>query len=664
MESAVLHKNNMQGVFYMCEDKIAVKSNLSPLENLQQLGKFGKGIKIAIIDGAIDCNHPLLSHLLIDQSLPDQNTKHGTSVCSLIAGKGIGIAPQANICSFPVFREDENGQIHGCSERQLAKAIVQANNAGCHIINISGASLSLNGIGSDELRQAITRCYKNNVLVIAATGNDGINSESIPASLRHVLAVGACDNDGFPAKFNNTGLKLRKKMLLASGVDMPVALPKSGLAIVSGSSFATPIVSGIAALLTAALRRKKNDFSNPQIVEKLLFESAKQIVGTMGSAHNDNFFRLNIPALFERVKQEVFTSTPQVNKRKNIMSNTTTDPAIANETSIAPSETSIDLEEVLENELSPSSINPIEQDNITASSLSLPQVSDPAANNHVHINQPKVMPQNTTDARSAKYAEKVFLIGTIGYDFGTEARLDYFTQVMGNQEGHPFDPIQMASHLDHGDNAEQSNALIWTLKIDGIPVYAIEPDNQFAVLQYARLVEFLDDQENSGVERVSIAGIITGETRLFNGHVIPTISPVLRGMFNWKSKALAQLVMGSEASDTPQSAQLTNFLNRIYYELRNRGAESHERAINYAATNAYQMKEIFDDAFNENLFLNKISATESPVSRPESDCWDVILEFFNPNERLTAARKLYRYTIDVSDLMPVTIGKLRSWHAY
>ncbi|WP_448569049.1 PatA/PatG family cyanobactin maturation protease [Thalassotalea ganghwensis] len=647
----------------MAKNNALVNTNTIALESLQQLGSLGKDIKVGVVDGGIDCNHPLLSHLQISQPLDAQHTKHGTSVCSLIVGKSIGIAPQAEIHSFPVFSEDVNGHIHGCSERQLAKAITQANNAGCNIINISGASLSLNGIGSDELRQAIRHCCHNKVLIIAAVGNDGQKSESIPASLHHVLAVGACDTNGKPANFNNVGPKLRKKMLLASGVDMPVAFPESDLAIVSGSSFATPIVSGIAALLIATLRRKTNALPTIETLERLLFNSATQIAST-AYEKNNSFFRLNIPALLELVKQDVFTVTPQINKRTNTMSKTTTEPAIDSETSIVPSEASIECAEIPESELSPSSSTPIEPEQISASSLSLPQISDPAANNHVHITQSKVTPQSAMDARNAKYAEKVFLIGTIGYDFGTEARLDYFTQVMGNQKGHPFDPVQMASHLNEGDNAEESNALIWTLKIDGIPVYAIEPDNQFAVLQYARLVEFLNDQENAGVERVSIAGIITGETRLFNGHVIPTISPILRGMFNWKSKELAQLVMGTAATNSPQSAQLTNFLNRIYYELRNRGAASHERAINYAATNAYQMKEIFDDAFKENLFLNKISATESPVSRPESDCWDVILEFFNPSERLTAARKLYRYTIDVSDLMPVTIGTLRSWHAY
>ncbi len=298
------------------------------------------------------------------------------------------------------------------------------------------------------------------------------------------------------------------------------------------------------------------------------------------------------------------------------------------------------------------------------SSLSLPDINDAATHSNRHVPANSVTPQSDSDTRSARSQEKVFTIGTLGYDFGTEARLDYFTRVMGNQKGHPFDPVQMATYLTENDNIEQADALIWTLKVDGIPIYAVKPDSQFSVLEYARMVEFLHDQETKGVERVSIAGIVSGETRLFNGQYVPTVTPVLRGMLNWKSRDLTKLIMGDEAVGTPKSDELLNFINRIYYELRNRGYSSHERAINYAATNAYQMREIFDDAFDENLFLNKISAVTSPVSRPESDCWDVVLEFFNPKERLTTARKLYRYTIDVSDVMPVTIGTLRSWYAY
>ncbi|GAB7200138.1 hypothetical protein OS31_20720 [Dickeya oryzae] len=97
--------------------------------------------------------------------------------------------------------------------------------------------------------------------------------------------------------------------------------------------------------------------------------------------------------------------------------------------------------------------------------LALPKISDPAANHYVHAPARRIMPQSSAlDARTVRDQEKIFVIGQVGYDFGTEARLDYFTQVMGNKSGYPFDPVQMAEHLNTGDNAEQSNALIWTLK--------------------------------------------------------------------------------------------------------------------------------------------------------------------------------------------------------
>lgn len=300
-----------------------------------------------------------------------------------------------------------------------------------------------------------------------------------------------------------------------------------------------------------------------------------------------------------------------------------------------------------------------------ATALVLPDIKDPAPANYIHARS--VLPGELAEDGSdmpASGLDKVFAIGTLGYDFGTEARLDYFTQVMGVNNAHPFDPVKMSDHLTQGDNSEQSDALIWTLKIDGIPVYAIRPSSRFAIIEYARLVKFLKEQETEGVERISIAGVISGESRLFNGQYVPTVIPVLRGMFNWRSKDIANRIFDNAQPDSGRRDELINFVNRIYYELRNRGHASHERAINFAATNAGQMKEVFEDAFNNSLFLNQITAVPSPVSRPESDCWDVVMEFFNPKERLTVARKLYRYTIDVSDVVPVTIGDVRSWNAY
>ncbi|NIF33352.1 PatA/PatG family cyanobactin maturation protease [Enterobacter sp. Cy-643] len=633
------------------------RSAINHLDYLKQLGLQGEKIKVAVIDSVIDTRHELLSHLIIDsdENYKADNMGHGTAVCSIISGRGVGFAEKCHIINIPVFHEDHQGNLKGCSELTLAKAINEAKRQGCQIVNISGASLSVNGRGSDQLRQAVEACQQEGILIVAAVGNEGVEQESLPAALESVLAVGACDSNGMPSAFNNYGWLLRKKMILASGVDIPAAISNNHFSFVSGSSFAAPVITGIAALLFNALSLHGKQQA-AEIIKNMLFDSATTLQPAASEKPFFKLHRLNIASLLQHLARELIS--PKHN-RIPIMS--------TEENNITPA---ADIVSSLQTEIALPFIESAEivsaglADAPQNVSLSLPQITDSAAHNYVHAPVKSVVPQSSADARSVRHQEKVFLIGTLGYDFGTEARLDYFTQVMGNQKGHPFDPTQMATHLTENDNIEQSDALIWTLKVDGIPVYAIKPDSQFSVLEYARIVEFLHDQETKGVERVSVAGIVSGETRLFNGQHVPTVTPVLRGMFNWKSRDLTKLIMGDDAVGTPRADELLNFINRIYYELRNRGYSSHERAINYAATNAYQMREIFDDAFNEDLFLNQISAVVSPVSRPESDCWDVVLEFFNPKERLTKARKLYRYTIDVSDLMPVTIGTLRSWYAY
>jgi cyanobactin maturation PatA/PatG family protease len=643
----------------MSKEKYGTKEEaaIHHLDYIKEKGNHGEGVRVAIIDSSIEKSHSLLMHLDIESEgdFKTDNIGHGTAVCSIIAGKGIGVANKSKIYSIPVFHENSDGNLQGCSELTLARAINQARRKGCQIINISGASLSLNGRGCDQLRQAVEECHSEGVIIIAAVGNEGVQQESLPASLETVLAVGGCDSDGMPLKFNNHGSLLIRKMLLAPGENVPVAITGDRISSLSGSSFSAPIITGMVALLLNVFNRDHSKVAAEKI-KALLFETASVLKPEVTEKQFFKIHRLNISALVQRVKQELTTST---HYRNEFMS--------TEENSIVPSAI---VDSKVHDEITPMNYASSEvassgsAGHPSSSALTLPDIHDSAVHNYVHAPITNIVPQMESDARSARAQEKVFLIGTLGYDFGTEARLDYFTQVMGNQKGHPFDPVQMATHLTANDNIEQADALIWTLKVDGIPIYALKPDSQFSVLEYARMVEFLNDQETKGVERVSVAGIVCGETRLFNGQYVPTVSPVLRGMFNWKSRDLTKLIMGDEAIGSPKADELMNFINRIYYELRNRGFNSHERAINYAATNAYQMREIFDDAFDENLFLNKISAVTSPVSRPESDCWDVVLEFFNPKERLTTARKLYRYTIDVSDIMPVTIGTLRSWYAY
>jgi hypothetical protein len=87
-------------------------------------------------------------------------------------------------------------------------------------------------------------------------------------------------------------------------------------------------------------------------------------------------------------------------------------------------------------------------------------------------------------------------------------------------------------------------------------------------------------------------------------------------------------------------------------------------ASNYAATNLFQAREAFETAVKQDMKLDSIDAEVSPICRPDSDCLDVILTFFNPSKRFEQARLSYRFTIDVSDVVPVAIGEPRSWYIY
>src|SRR6266566_2591319 len=61
------------------------------------------------------------------------------------------------------------------------------------------------------------------------------------------------------------------------------------------------------------------------------------------------------------------------------------------------------------------------------------------------------------------------------------------------------------------------------------------------------------------------------------------------------------------------------------------------------------------------VFLPADEVERSPICRLDSDCWDVKLTFFPPGKVFEQARKVYRFTVDVSDVCPVMIGKVRSW---
>jgi len=121
---------------------------------------------------------------------------HGTHVTSIIFGQPgspvRGIAPKCRGLIVPIFA-DERLKL---SQLDLSRAIEQAINAGANIINISGGQLTDWGEAEGWLEKAVQLCNENNVLIVAAAGNDGCECLHVPAALPTVLAVGAMDEQG------------------------------------------------------------------------------------------------------------------------------------------------------------------------------------------------------------------------------------------------------------------------------------------------------------------------------------------------------------------------------------------------------------------------------------------------------------------------------------
>ncbi|CAD5956671.1 S8 family peptidase [Planktothrix agardhii] len=650
-------------------------TNIPGLKKLWTETRGDPKICVAVLDGIVDQNHPcfdgadltrLPSLVSGEASENGSMSTHGTHVASIIFGQHdspvTGIAPNCRGLIVPVFA-DESLKL---SQLDLSRAIEQAVNNGANIINVSAGQLTDAGEADTWLEKAIQLCQEKNVLLIAATGNDGCECLHVPASLPTVLAVGAMDDQGKPVDFSNWGDAYQKQGILAPGKDILGAKPGGGTVKLSGTSFATPIVSGVAALLLS-LQIKRGEKPDPQKVKTALLATATPC----NPKDTDDQSRclmgkLNILDAIEYLTGETMSEDLELESVE-------ASGCGCQDTQINESELDNQLETASE----------IKPDEIVASVTTQTPINIPSFPQQT-TNQP-TMSNRTSNFVTASEAPSelegknlVYALGVLGYDFGSEARRDSFKQLMPGVsiEGttipaNPYDARQMVDYL--GENLPEAKALIWTLNLELTPIYAIEPVGGFSRDVYEVLQGLLSGQiqeENSPefVQRVSIPGVLTGRSvKLFSGQVVPVIEiNNTRGLYGWKVNSLVSAAIESvqsEAGDAQEDAirrTLSSFLNRIYYDLRNLGTTSQDRALNFASTNAFQAAQTFAQAVGAGYELDSITVEKSPFCRLDSDCWDVKLKFFDP-ENSRRAKKIYRFTIDVSDTIPVTLGEVRSW---
>lgn len=660
---------------------------------------------IAVLDGPVDLSHPCfdgadltkLDTLAQEPPGHGRMSLHGTHVTSLLFGQPgspvVGIAPRCRGLILPIFRDGQRRR--RVSQLDLARAIEQAVREGAHIINISGGERAPNEQADHLLEHALRYCCDNNVLVVAAAGNDGCACLQVPAAVPSVLAVGALNLSGEPLESSNWGEAYLSNGLLAPGEEINGAAPGGGTSSLTGSSFATPLVSGVAALLLSRQVQLGRPL-DPQTIRRVLLETAIPCQ-PRGSQECLRYLAgtLNIPGAYASITK---------GEKKAVINNVTE--------SIPPAEVRSAQAEV--NTTGPgdgASHDTPASGFIAAGSAPFAEVEppvQPAAGGMKrgsptataeslaasHESQPELTPAASTISSGVRPASTgcgcgngaqsyVFAIGQVGFDFGTEARRDTFRQLMPRVtiEGspptslpaNPYAVNQLSDYLD--SSPWESTRLIWTLNLDLTPIYALEAEPAYAedvykILRSAIRNHALPVDDPSYVSRASIPGTLTSRTRqLFSGQTVPVVAVQPRGLYIWNESALIDSVIDGvqefRGDVTPDYARQTtrNFLDKVYNEFRNLGQNPPDRALNFAATNAFIFTKGVANGLlsarhvpgGDNLYsLDTISVAKSPFCRMDSDCWDVQVKFFDPeNDR--RARVVYQFTIDVSDSMPVTL---------
>lgn len=257
-------------------------------------GFTGSGVTIAVIDTAVDIDHPALKNQIAinlpeqeglegqdddnngliddiygwdfywDQKIDSQTAfhEHGTHVAGIISGNTSawrGVAPDARIIPISFMSNDGYGNV-----ASAVNSIRYAKSRGAQIINASWGGPTCSSI----LEQEIKSVTESGILFVAASGNNGSDldwSPQYPATFNFPLqiTVAATRPSDHLAGFSNTSFRIVH--LGAPGDGIWSTLPSGQFGYLSGTSMAAPFVSGAAAVLLSA----RPDLS-PQIIRQAI----------------------------------------------------------------------------------------------------------------------------------------------------------------------------------------------------------------------------------------------------------------------------------------------------------------------------------------------------------------------------------------------------------
>lgn len=233
----------------------------------------GKGVIVAVCDSGVDAEHEDLKDNVILPGFNTANgstdsspqTTHGTRVAGYVAAVGnnnrgvAGIAHEAKILPIRVTHSSRGAAYTS----NLAECVRVATDRGAKVINVS-----FTGVGSSTMNAAGEYARERGSLLFMSAGNRGNNISNQPDWTSFVI-VGATDINERKASFSNYGTPID---IVGPGVNVFTTTTNNRYSSASGTSFSSPIVAGVAALLWSL----NPDFT-PDQIEEFLYKGARQI---------------------------------------------------------------------------------------------------------------------------------------------------------------------------------------------------------------------------------------------------------------------------------------------------------------------------------------------------------------------------------------------------
>ncbi|TMC75334.1 MAG: hypothetical protein E6J15_07465 [Chloroflexi bacterium] len=303
----------------------AVYPHVVNADQVWSQGTTGRGVTVAILDSGVaadpdlvqPANRILASVNFADERLTSDPGGHGTHVAGIVAGNGgrsagqfVGVAPEANIVDVRVLGRTGSGRISSVV-RGIEWVLAHRTTYNIRVLNLSFGAPARTSYRTDPMSAAVEIAWRRGLVVVVAAGNGGPSRDTVasPGIDPYAITVGATDDNGTISPRDDTlatfsswgspdanvkpdlvapGRRIVSLRVPGSALDLlfpdrVVTLPSGATYMrLSGTSMATPVVSGAVALLL-----QRRPYLSPDQVKAILVATTQPYGQDSGTALPD-----------------------------------------------------------------------------------------------------------------------------------------------------------------------------------------------------------------------------------------------------------------------------------------------------------------------------------------------------------------------------------------